>query len=74
MNFPSNGHSADVTAGLSRSQEALRLVQAIIEQLRASRRRLEAQPGSNPRHEDALIYLATAEMHVQAARCRLEGA
>ena len=73
MNSPSSGHGADVSAGLSRSQEALQLVQTIVEQLRASRRRLEAESGSNQGHEDAVIYLATAEMHLQAAQRRLEG-
>ena len=57
-----------------RSDEVLSLVQAVANQLRASRRHLEAQSGSSQGNEDALIYLATAEMHVQAARRRLEGA
>ena len=73
MNSPSSGHGANASTGPLHSEEALRLVQATVEQLRTSRRRLEAQPGSNPGHEDAVIYLATAEMHLQAAQRRLEG-
>ena len=74
MDSSSSDHSTSPCGGPLRSVEALSLVQAVVNQLRASRRCLEAESGPSQGNEDALIYLITAEMHVQAARRRLEGA
>ena len=61
-----------VTGGKPFRDEARLLLSTTIRRLRSSRCRLEMQPDQAHGDDDAAVYIATAEMHLQAALFRLE--
>ncbi|MBE7157446.1 MAG: hypothetical protein INR62_03255 [Rhodospirillales bacterium] len=64
-------HNPAPNAGLPRDR-ARQLLSATIAQLQNSRCQLETQPTFQNGDDDAVVYIATAEMHLKAALFRLE--
>jgi hypothetical protein len=58
--------------GFVHERDALAHLDAAIQQLKTSRRRLEAEEALSRGGNDALLYIATAEMQLKAAHFRLE--